>query len=124
MFSGQPSYDQVPSGKKMYGPECTTCTDSAKKGEFSLAWDTGNNELNDYQRRKQKNKEVAVKLNYQESTGKRESYSKQGYSQEPPFAYNIEPTYVQPQELQSASRIPSCRDRNDPQTTNKRCLVT
>jgi hypothetical protein len=67
MFSGQQTNEPVHTGKRVSGLEGNGECHSAKKGGFSLGWDTNNNELNDFQKRKQKNKDVQVKLNYQES---------------------------------------------------------
>ena len=113
MFSGQPTYDQMPSGKKISGLDGTSSGYVVRKGEFSLAWDTGNNELNDFQKRKQKNKDVQVKLSYQEPI-RRDSLNKQGsYAQELPSAYHIESPYSYAQEQPSNRHAPSCTDKNE-----------
>jgi len=113
MFSGQPTYDQIPSGKKISGLDSIYNGYSARKGEFSLAWDTGNNELNEFQRRKQKNQDVQIKLNYQEPARK-ESLSKQNiYGQEAPSAYQIDSPNSYAQELPASRHVPSCTYRNE-----------
>lgn len=56
MFGNQPTYDDNGTGKRMSGLNSKSFPMSGRKGEFSLAWDGGNTELNDFQRKKAKNK--------------------------------------------------------------------
>lgn len=88
-----------------------------RKGEFSLAWDSGSNELNDFQRKKQKNKDVQVKLNYQEASHQepiqRPSQASSNYQPvEAAKPYQISSPFAlhtEAPKTNSSKSIPSCK---------------